>query len=237
MRILLVEDEPDLGAIIERTLLREKYIVDWVVDGETAWDYLQQPWTQYTVGIFDWLLPRLSGLELCQKLRETQTALPVLMLTAKDRIEDRVQGLDAGADDYLVKPFSNAELLARIRALQRRSPHLQPTQLTVGDLTLDYSTFTITIHQPQAQVLTLTLTSKEFQLLEYFMQHPSQILSRDQIMNQVWAMDATPMSNVVPAQIRLLRRKLAEANCEGLIETVHGIGYRLNLPTDQASSI
>jgi DNA-binding response OmpR family regulator len=235
MRILLVEDEPDLGAIIERTLLREKYIVDWVVDGEAAWEYLQQPWTHYTVAIFDWLLPRLSGLELCQKLRATQNALPVLMLTAKDRIEDRVQGLDAGADDYLVKPFSNAELLARIRALQRRSPQLQPTQLTVGNLTLDYSTFTITIRHYQ-QVKALTLTTKEFQLLEYFMQHPSQILSRDQIMNQVWAMDATPMSNVVPAQIRLLRRKLTDAGCEGLIETVHGIGYRLNLPIDQESS-
>lgn len=235
MRIILVEDEPDLGAIIERTLLREKYIVDWFVDGEAAWEYLQQPWTQYTVGIFDWLLPRLSGLELCQKLRATQNALPVLMLTAKDRIEDRVQGLDAGADDYLVKPFSNAELLARIRALQRRSPQLQPNQLTVGHLTLDYSSFTITICHDQ-QVKTLTLTTKEFQLLEYFMQHPSQILSRDQIMNQVWAMDATPMSNVVPAQIRLLRRKLTEANCEGLIETVHGMGYRLNLPTDQETA-
>lgn len=231
MRILLVEDEPDLGAIIERTLLREKYIVDWVVDGESAWEYLQQPWTQYTVGIFDWLLPRLSGLELCQKLRATQKTLPILMLTAKDRIEDRVQGLDAGADDYLVKPFSNAELLARIRALQRRSPHLQPTQLAVGKLTLDYSTFTITIHNPP-QTKALTLTTKEFQLLEYFMQHPSQILSRDQIMNHVWAMDATPMSNVVPAQIRLLRRKLTDAGCGGLIETVHGIGYRLIFSTD-----
>ncbi|WP_017303459.1 two-component system response regulator RppA [Spirulina subsalsa] len=231
MRILLVEDEPDLGAIIERTLLREKYIVDWVMDGATAWECLQQPWTQYTVGVFDWLLPRLSGLELCQKLRATQKTLPVLMLTAKDRIEDRVKGLDAGADDYLVKPFSNAELLARIRALQRRSPHLQPSQLTVGKLTLDYRTFTITIHHPP-QAKALTLTTKEFQLLEYFMQHPSQILSRDQIMNQVWAMDATPMSNVVPAQIRLLRRKLLDAGCEGLIETVHGIGYRLNCATD-----
>jgi DNA-binding response OmpR family regulator len=234
MRILLVEDEPDLGAIIERTLVREKYIVDWVVDGESAWEYLQHPWTQYTVGIFDWLLPRLSGLELCQKLRATQKTLPILMLTAKDRIEDRVQGLDAGADDYLVKPFSNAELLARIRALQRRSPQLKPTQLTVGKLTLDYSTFTITI-QNTSQAKALTLTTKEFQLLEYFMQHPSQILSRDQIMNQVWAMDATPISNVVPAQIRLLRRKLSDADCGGLIETVHGIGYRLNFSTDDES--
>lgn len=235
MRILLVEDEPDLGAIIERTLLREKYIVDWVTDGAAAWDCLQQPWTQYTIAIFDWLLPKMTGIELCQRLRGMNNALPVLMLTARDRIEDRVQGLDAGADDYLVKPFSNAELLARLRALQRRSPQLQPTQLKIGNLTLDYNTFTITVgdRQPQGQIM--TLTAKEFQLLEYFMQHPNQILSRDQIMNQVWAMDADPMSNVIPAQMRLLRRKLAESGCTGLIETVHGIGYRLNLPADHES--
>ncbi|BAW97925.1 two-component response regulator (plasmid) [[Synechococcus] sp. NIES-970] len=138
MRILLVEDEPDLGAIIERTLMREKYIVDWARDGEAAWDYLQSPWAQYTMLVVDWLLPKLSGLELCQRLRETNYTLPVLMLTAKDRVEDRVQGLDAGADDYLVKPFSNAELLARLRALQRRSPQLQSRRLTLGRLTLDY---------------------------------------------------------------------------------------------------
>lgn len=230
MRILLVEDEPDLGAIIERTLLREKYIVDWVTDGESAWECLQNHWTQYTVGVFDWLLPRLSGIELCQKLRANYNAMPVLMLTAKDRIEDKVIGLDAGADDYLVKPFSNAELLARLRALQRRSQHLQPTQLQIGNLILDYGNFTIALTHPQNSPQTIPLTAKEFQLLEYFMQHPNQILSRDQILNQVWSMQADPTSNVVPAQMRLLRRKLAEYGSERLIETVHGMGYRLNTP-------
>ncbi|WP_416671158.1 two-component system response regulator RppA [Egbenema bharatensis] len=231
MRILLVEDEPDLGAIIERTLLREKYIVDRVMDGNAAWEYLQNQWTQYTVVIFDWLLPGLSGIELCQRLRANKNAVPVLMLTAKDQIEDKVVGLDAGADDYLVKPFSNAELLARVRALQRRSQHLQPMQLKIGCLTLNYSTFTIAFTDRATHSQTIPLTAKEFQLLEYFMQHPNQILSRDQIVNQVWSMQAEPGSNVVPAQMRLLRRKLAEYGCEGIIETVHGIGYRLNTPS------
>lgn len=228
MRILLVEDEPDLGAIIERTLLREKYIVDWVTDGETAWECLENRWTQYTIGIFDWLLPKVSGIELCQRLRGNHSAMPVLILTAKDRIEDKVIGLDAGADDYLVKPFSNAELLARLRALQRRSQPLQPMRLQLGHLTLDYGSFTIAITRDQVSQV-MPLTTKEFQLLEYFMQHPNQILSRDQIMNQVWSMQADPVSNVVPAQMRLLRRKLAEYGGEGLIETVYGIGYRLNV--------
>ena len=232
MRILLVEDEPDLGAIIERTLVREKYIVDWMKDGEAAWECLQSSWAQYTVIIVDWLLPKLSGLDLCKRLRETGSTLPILMLTARDRIEDRVKGLDAGADDYLVKPFSNAELLARLRALQRRSPHLQSRQLTLGHFTLNYDSFSITADNKT----TVSLTAKEFQLLEFFMQHPQQILSRDQILYQVWAIDTDLKSNVVSAQMRLLRRKLAVCGGEDLIETVHGLGYRLVVETASSES-
>lgn len=227
MRILLVEDEPDLGAIIQRTLQREKYIVDWVMDGEEAWGYLENSWTEYRLGVFDWLLPQLTGVELCKRLRAKNNSMPVLMLTAKDRIEDKVIGLDAGADDYLVKPFSNVELLARLRALNRRSQTLQPSRLELGNLTLDYSTSAVSISDG-ATKQEISLTAKEFQLLEHFMQHPDQILSRDQLMNQVWDMNADPTSNVVPAQMRLLRRKLAEHGGEGLIETVYGVGYRLN---------
>ncbi len=230
MRILLVEDEPDLGAAIQRSLSREKYVVDWVLDGTEAWNYLDNPSTQYTVAIFDWLLPGLSGLELCQRLRANHSPLPVLMLTAKDRMEDKVSGLDAGADDYLVKPFGMAELRARLRALQRRSPQFQPQKLQVGNLTLDYGTATVAAQGPQRTQQVIPLTAKEFQLLEYFMQHPNQILTRDQLMNQVWQIQADPMSNVVPAQIRLLRRKLVEYGYDGLLETVYGFGYRLNLP-------
>jgi len=237
MRILLVEDEPDLGAAIQRSLSRDKYVVDWVVDGYAAWNCLENPQVHYVLAIFDWLLPGLSGIELCQRLRATSNPLPVLMLTAKDQMEDKIAGLDAGADDYLVKPFSMAELRARLRALQRRSPQLQPQQLQVGNLVLDYGRATVTaqiapdgrrpVFDHQQQVI--PLTAKEFQLLEYFMRHPNQILTREQLMNQVWQLQADPSSNVVPAQVRLLRRKLAEYGCEGLLETVYGFGYRLNL--------
>lgn len=227
MRILLVEDEPDLGAAIQRVLKREKYIVDWVQDGAEAWDYLDQKWIHYTIAIFDWMLPGLSGIELCQRLRQRNAALPVLMLTAKDRIEDRVTGLDAGADDYLVKPFGMAELLARIRALHRRSPQMQPQQLQVGHLTLDYGKHTVCCQKGGIQQ-PISLTAKEFQVLEYFMQRPGQVITSEQLVNQLWEVGTEPTSNAVAAQIRLLRRKLAEVGYDNLIETVHGMGYRFN---------
>lgn len=126
MRILLVEDEEDLGLAIKQVLVSEKYIVDWVTDGKSAWDYLQNSWADYTVAIFDWLVPNLSGLELCQRLRSHKNPLPVLMLTALGDAQSRVTGLDNGADDYLVKPFIMDEFLARLRALQRRSPLFLP---------------------------------------------------------------------------------------------------------------
>ena len=235
MRVLLVEDEPDLGKAIKRTLEREKYVVDWVTDGEEAWNYLENKWTQYTLGIFDWLIPGLSGLELLQLLRAKNNSLPVLMLTAKERVEDKIAGLDAGADDYLVKPFGMAELLARLRALQRRSPQLQPQQLQVGNLTLDYGTRTVYSQHSPSDKQVISLTNKEFQLLEYLMKHPNQIVTSDQIRNQIWEVGADSFSNVVAAQMRLLRRKLEPVGCSNLIETVHGVGYRLNLAQNTAS--
>lgn len=235
MRILLVEDEPDLGTIVQRTLSREKYLVDWVQDGTTAWDYLEDQWTEYTVAIFDWLLPGISGVELCQRLRQQNNPLPILMLTAKDRTEDMVAGLDAGADDYLMKPFVKAELLARLRALQRRgrslqqeSPYFNPDQLQVGRLLLDYTKSTICTTDDRGQLTVIPLTANEFRLLEYFMQHPNQILTRARLLTRLWDADTDPMSNVVAARIRLLRRKLADYGCDGIIETVHGFGYRLS---------
>lgn len=226
MRVLLVEDEPDLGKAIERTLKQEKYIVDWALDGSEAWEYLDSHWTQYNLAIFDWLLPGLSGLELLRRLRAKHNALPVLMLTAKDRMEDKVAGLDAGADDYLVKPFGMAELLARLRALQRRSPQIQPQQLQIGNLVLDCGNRTA-CHLERGKNQIISLTNKEFQLLEYFMKHPNQIVTTDQIRNQLWEASADTFSNVVAAQVRLLRRKLESVGCANLIETVHGVGYRM----------
>ena len=228
MRILLVEDEPDLGAAIKRVLIQQKYLVDWVMDGNEAWGLLEDKWTEYKIGIFDWLLPGISGLELCQKLRQNKNAMPVLMLTAKDSMEDKVAGLDAGADDYLVKPFGMEELLARLRALQRRVPQFQPPQLTMGNLTLDYGNNTIINKNASLDKQEMSLTNKEFQLLEYFMNHPNQILTTEQIRNQLWEASAESSSNVVAAQVRLLRRKLAASDCGNPIETLHGMGYRFN---------
>lgn len=226
MKVLLVEDETDLGAAIKRSLTQEAYVVDWVQDGLEAWGYLEYPETEYTLAIFDWLVPGISGIELCQRLRKLRNALPVLMLTAKDTEADKVTGLDAGADDYLVKPFGMAELLARLRALQRRSPQLHAQQLQFKNLKLDYNT-RLLLYQKKDQSLQIDLTNKEFQILEYFMRHPHQIVTRDRLMLQIWDMAAEPESNVVAAQMRLLRRKLEKYGCDELIETVYGLGYRL----------
>jgi DNA-binding response OmpR family regulator len=236
MRVLLVEDEPDLGAAIQRILHQEKYIVDWVQDGTEAWSYLAYPPTQYKIAILEWLLPGTSGLELCQRLRANHDPLPVLMLTAKDQTQDKVMGLDAGADDYLIKPFEVTEFLARVRALQRRSPQIQSRHLQAGCLTLDYATSTVAIPKNE-RCQPIQLTAKEFQLLEHFMQHPGQIITRDQLMNRLWEVQAEPASNVVAAQIRLLRRKLIECGCEELIETIYGLGYRLNLSHEPKSTV
>lgn len=224
MRILLVEDETDLGRAIKQVLVSEKYIVDWVQDGMQAWHYLENQWTDYTVAIVDWLIPEISGIELCQRLRAQNNPLPILMLTALGQPENRVAGLDAGADDYLVKPFVMEELLARLRALQRRSPSLQPQTLTIGSLTLDYANNTLFSEHMQP----IPLTVKEFQILAYLMQNPDRILSSSKIRHQLWDLDAEPVSNVVAAQMRLLRRKLASYGCNCLIETIPGQGYRFN---------
>jgi DNA-binding response OmpR family regulator len=223
MRILLVEDEPDLGAAIKQSLNHSNHVVDWALDGLDAWDYLKLK--EYHLGIFDWLLPGLSGIELIKRIRQQQKSLPILMLTAKDSMDDKIVGLDAGADDYLVKPFDMPELLARLRALQRRTPQIQPQRLQVGNLSLDYATNTFWLQEESVEKQVL-LTKKEFQLLEYFMQHPNQIVTSEQLLEQLWEFGAEPPSNVVAAQICLLRRKLAKYGCDEMLETIWGLGYR-----------
>ncbi len=178
------------------------------------------------VGVFDWALPGMTGIELCHWLRTRQHALPVLMLTARDRVEDRITGLDSGADDYLVKPFSMAELLARLRALRRRVPEFKSAQLQSGPLLLDCDRRIAVLHPGEAREQPIELTQKEFLLLLYLMERPNQILSREQVLNQLWEFGSEPSSNVVAAQMRLLRRKLGKY--DALIETVYGMGYRFN---------
>ena len=228
MKILLIEDEPDLGAIIQTSLSHHQYVVDWAQDGKTGWEYLTNDRITYSLAIIDWMLPKMSGIEICQRLRAGKYPLPILMLTARDRMEDKIMGLDAGADDYLVKPFGMEELLARLRALQRRVPTFQPDRLQLGNLRLDYGNNAIFITNSAGTEQSVSLTAKEFQLLEYLMQHPDLILTHDQIRNRIWSLDSESASNVVAAQIRLLRKKLAEFGCENSIETIRGFGYRFN---------
>ncbi len=236
MKILLVEDEPDLGAIIQKNLTHHQYVVDWALDGMEAWEYLTNSQAIYSIAIVDWMLPKLSGIELCQRLRKAKYTLPILMLTARDRMEDKITGLDAGADDYLVKPFGMEELLARLRALQRRAPTFQTERLQLGNLRLDYGSNAVSFAVPEVIAITdsqgkersVSLTAKEFQLLEYLMQNPDRILTHDQIRDRIWALDSESASNVVAAQIRLLRKKLVESGCKNPIETIRGFGYRLN---------
>jgi two-component system, OmpR family, Ni(II)-responsive and/or redox-responsive regulator NrsR len=233
MRILLAEDEADLGLAIKQVLIGEKYVVDWVTDGAQAWYCLESQWTDYTVAIFDWLLPELSGLELCQRLRLHQNPLPVLMLTALGQSENRIAGLDAGADDYLVKPFVMEELLARLRALARRSPQLQPETLSVGAFSLEDANNSLRIEREGQPHQIVPLTVKEFQVLAYLMQNPDRIIPGSKIRQQLWDLDEEPISNVVAAQIRLLRRKIASYGCNCPIETIPGQGYRFIAPSVQ----
>ena len=250
MKILLIEDEPDLGAIIQTSLARHQYVVDWAQDGQAGWEYLTsdaiaqrsagknipRDRSIYSLAIIDWMLPKMSGIEICQRLRAEKYTLPILMLTARDRMEDKITGLDAGADDYLVKPFGMEELLARIRALHRRAPTFQPEQLQVGQLRLDYGSNAVFITNSSGQEQSVSLTAKEFQLLEYLMQHPDWTLTHDQIRNRIWALDTESVSNIVAAQIRLLRKKLVAFGAENshglpstpVIETIRGFGYRFN---------
>ena len=222
MRILLLEDEPDLGQAIAKGLEREAYVVDWVRSGAIAWELLERGDVTYTVGVLDWLVPEISGVEVCRRVRSRGLGMPILMLTARDREVDRVEGLDAGADDYLVKPFGMAELLARLRALQRRSPQWQPSVLAVGCLSLAPKSYGAL--GPEGLV---ELNHKEFQLLELFLRHPRQVLTRDRILEGLWSIDETPGSNVVSVQMRRLRRKLAQVGIPEAITTIYGVGYRL----------
>jgi OmpR-family two-component system manganese-sensing response regulator len=222
MDILLVDDEPELTGPLSRILKREGYTVDVAYDGEEG-SRLASAQT-YHLLILDWMLPQKTGLEICQQLRSRGDNTPVLFLTAKDTIDDRVEGLDAGADDYLVKPFELRELLARVRALLRRPANLEPVspqRLCVADLELDPEN-QVAYRQARA----IELSDKEAQLLAYLMQHPNQLLTHEQIYQQVWGEGEKPGSNVLAAHIRLLRRKIEAESDTPLIHSVYGKGYR-----------
>ncbi|YAF95548.1 MAG: two-component system response regulator RppA [Nodularia sp. CChRGM 3473] len=220
MKILVVEDDEELLEPLNTALSRAGYIVDGVGSCETAsWLIAEQ---DYDLLILDWMLPTGSGINLCQEYRHTGKTSPVLMLTAKDSILDKVKGLDAGADDYLVKPVDMLELLARVRALARRSPVWQDQILKFADLQLNLDTHTV-----ERQKQTVQLSVRECQLLEYFLRHPRQVLSRDQLEQALWKWDTELGNNAITVQIRRLRQRLQKLGVDQWIETVYGLGYRL----------
>jgi two-component system OmpR family response regulator len=220
MRVLIVEDDVKMASLVRRGLREEGVAADVAMKGEEAlW---KAGATEYDALVLDVMLPGIDGYETCRRLRAEGIWAPVLMLTARDAVEDRVKGLDGGADDYLVKPFSFAELLARLRALVRRGPVERPTVLEVGDLRLDPAT-----HQVWRGKTPVDLSQKEFSLLETLMRHPGEVLSRFQLLEHAWDYEYENRSNVVDVYIRYLREKIDRPFGVKSIETVRGVGYRL----------
>ena len=220
MRVLVVEDEPRLLDLLGRALSAAGYEVDLVGDGADGYDRARAG--AYDVAVLDVMLPSMSGLEICLRLRRLGVQTPILLLTARDTVEDRVAGLDAGADDYLVKPFATEELLARIRALLRRRGDGDAVRLRVGDLVLDRLR-----HEAQRGDRRVELTAREFALLEFLMRYPGQVLSREQIVSAVWPRDYEGGPNVVDTYVHYLREKVDRPPARPLIRTVRAVGYSL----------
>nr|WP_277997940.1 response regulator transcription factor [Moorella glycerini] len=223
MRILVVEDETFLARTLARCLQEEGYAVDIAYDGEEGVAFAET--VIYDLIILDLMLPRLDGMEVIRRLRNERINAPVLMLTARDTVADKVKGLDAGADDYLTKPFALDELLARVRALLRRESENKSTILQVGDLVMD----TVS-HQVRRGSREIRLTNKEYALLEYLMRNPNRVLTRTQIAEHVWDYDFSGMSNIVDVYIRYLRRKIDDNFEPKLLYTIRGSGYCLREP-------
>ena len=220
MRILVVEDEPAAAAVLAKGLREHSYAVDIAVDGAAAIEQVGS--ADYDLVILDVLLPRINGLELCRRLRDFGSTVPILMLTARGGLDQRVEGLDAGADDYLSKPYHFPELLARVRALLRRGPALAKAELSIADLSVDTRAQAVTRHGRPVQ-----LTTKEFALLEYLMRRQGHVVSRGDIADHVWDDSFDPDSNLIEVYIQRLRRKIDDGHEVKLIQTRRGAGYAL----------
>ena len=221
MRVLVVEDEVRIADFIARGLSERGYAVDVASDGDEALQWTDM--ADFDLIILDVMLPGRDGIEVCRALRERGARTPILMLTARDAVEDRVRGLDSGADDYLVKPFAFAELVARLRALMRREPAISGSVLQVGDLKFDTATLEVS-----RQRVNVELTAKECRLLEYLMRHPNQVLTRTMIAEHVWNYEFDNATNVIDVHIRNLRQKIDDPFPIKLIHTVRGVGYRIS---------
>jgi len=220
-KILVVEDEVKLAQFIELELKYEGYEIIVANDGLSGLSAARE--SNPDLIVLDWMMPGISGLEICRRLRDTGNQVPIILLTAKDEVSDRVAGLDAGADDYVVKPFSVEELLARVRAHLRRTQEEDPNLLQFADLQLNRGTREVFRGDERA----IELTAKEFDLLEYLLSHPRQVLTRDQILERVWGYDFMGDSNIIEVYIRYLRLKLEAEGEKRLIQTVRGVGYVL----------
>jgi two-component system OmpR family response regulator len=223
VRILVVEDEPKMADILQRGLQEEGYAVDTTGEGDEAIWMANE--NDYDGIVLDVMIPGPDGIEVCRRLREESVWTPILMLTARAAIQDRVRGLDVGADDYLIKPFSFEELLARLRALLRRGPVERPAQLQVADVVLDPAA-----HRVERAGREITLTPKEFALLEFLMRHPGEVLTRTRIREHVWDWGFDGASNVVDVYVRYLRQKIDGTSGASLIRTVRGVGYSISAP-------
>ena len=223
MRILVVEDDVQLAEMLTEALTDREYVVNVAKDGQTAWEWVEL--LEYDLIVLDVTLPKLDGISFCQRLREHHSALPVLMLTARDTVADKITGLDAGADDYVVKPFDLQELMARIRTLLRRGSTAATLSLSWGSLRLNSSTYEVTYEKQP-----LHLTPKEYALLELLVSGGRRVLSRSGIIERIWSLEAPPTEETVKSHIKSLRMKLRAVGApEDLIETVHGRGYRLKM--------
>ena len=220
MRLLLAEDEKMLSDALVALLTHSHYSVDAVYNGEDALDYLMEG--NYDGAILDIMMPKMDGITVLKKIRAAGKTLPVIMLTAKSEIDDRVEGLDAGADDYLTKPFASRELLARIRSMTRRQPELQDNRLCMEDITLDRAEYTLT-----GPDKTVTLSNKDFQVLEMFLMNSKMSLSADQLFEKIWGLDSEAEINVVWVYISNLRKKLASVGSVVSIRSTRGVGYSL----------
>ena len=222
MRILIVEDEENLAISLKMGLEKNGYAADYITDGEVAMHRMELFRNNYDIIILDLMLPKVNGFEICTKARSLGITVPILVLTARDSVDDKIAALDAGADDYMVKPFSFEELLARVRAILRRPDDTLPNKLKIGDILLDPSTRKVFLKNRD-----VFMTLKEFSILEYLMRHPNQVLNREQILDHIWDFNFDSFSNVIDVHIKNIRKKINDGQNKTTLETVRGVGYRL----------
>jgi DNA-binding response OmpR family regulator len=224
MKVLIIEDEEQLAQSMKKGFEKMGFAADYLLDGDSGQKRIEVCHNDYDIVILDIKLPKKDGLEVCRKVRQLGIKIPILMLTASDTTEKKIQGLDSGADDYLVKPFSFDELLARVRALLRRPSQTLPPKLHVGDITLDPANREV--HRNGKKI---NLSLKEFELLAHFMRNPGRVLNREDIFSHLWDFADNSMSNVIDVHIKNLRKKINDKEGKKLLETIRGVGYRLKV--------